>query len=197
MLRYLFRRPKYHFMQQRYFLAVPGARNLCACPANFRPDKVDEFESGSLTLQVEMNADADTAHRKFDRMHARYRIPINRSAGHWKCHRPLGPLIKEFHVTKEMSLLLVEEQQEWRRRRRRRAFVNSAKMNGRENASRTKGAGWRPAFRKFFSPPRGRTVLRSRSLIFLLSPPSRHSCPPSHFPLWLARADALAPIAIS
>lgn len=85
-----------------------------------------------------MNADADTVHSKFDRMHARYRIPINRPAGHWKCHRPLGPLIKELHVTKKMSLLLVEEQREWRRRRRR-AFVNSAKMNGRENASHTKG----------------------------------------------------------
>lgn len=84
-----------------------------------------------------MNADADTVHSKFDRMHARYRIPINRPAGHWKCHRPLGPLIKELHVTKKMSLLLVEEQREWRRRRR--AFVNSAKMNGRENASHTKG----------------------------------------------------------
>lgn len=119
-------------------LSVLCAWNLRACPANFRRDKVDEFESGSLTLQVEMNADADIVHSKFDRMHARYRIPINRPAGHWKCHRPFGPLIKKLHVTK-MSLLLVEEQREWRRRRRRRAFVNSAKMNGRKNASHTKG----------------------------------------------------------
>lgn len=62
-----------------FFYQFPRAWNWCACPANFRPDKVDEFESGSLTLQVEMNADAETAHRKSDRMHARYRIPINRS----------------------------------------------------------------------------------------------------------------------
>ncbi|KYN07374.1 hypothetical protein ALC62_01576 [Cyphomyrmex costatus] len=44
--------------------------------------KLMSSESGSLTLQVEMNADAGTVHCKFDRMHARYRIPINRSAGH-------------------------------------------------------------------------------------------------------------------
>ena len=83
-----------------------------------------------------MNADAGTVHCKFDRMHVNYRIPINRSTDHWKCHRPLELLIKELHVTKKMSLLLVEEQREWWRRR---AFVNSAKMNGRENASHTKG----------------------------------------------------------
>ncbi|KYM91216.1 hypothetical protein ALC53_01628 [Atta colombica] len=44
--------------------------------------KLMSSESGSLTLQVEMNADAGTVHCKFDRMHVNYRIPINRSTDH-------------------------------------------------------------------------------------------------------------------
>ncbi|KYN40231.1 hypothetical protein ALC56_05176 [Trachymyrmex septentrionalis] len=44
--------------------------------------KLMSSESGSLTLQVEMNADAGIVHCKFNRMHVNYRIPINRSTDH-------------------------------------------------------------------------------------------------------------------
>ena len=159
--------------------------------------KLMSSESGSLTLQVEMNADAGTVHCKFDRMHVNYRIPINRSTDHWKYHRPLELLIKELHVTKKMSLLLVEEQREWRRRR---AFVNSAKMNGRENASHTKGLADACISQIFLVVERshGSSVLILYFLLSLRESPFLLAQP--FFPLThtrTARADALVPIAIS
>ena len=92
-----------------------------------------------------MNADAGIVHCKFNRMHVNYRIPINRSTDHWKCHRPLELLIKELHVTKKMSLLLVEEQREWRRRRFRQLRENEWT---RERVSHKK-TGWRLHFANF------------------------------------------------
>lgn len=141
------------------FYPLERAQNLHAWPAHFRRDKVDEFESGSLSRN-ECRCKYRASY-ELDRMHVRYRIPINRLIDHWKCHcysRPRARAInKRASCNEEDRSFLAREKWKWRRRRRRRRF-RQFRENG-WTRERVAQKDWlTPAFHKFFSPSRGRAA---------------------------------------
>lgn len=137
-----------------------------------------------------MNADANTAHRTSSIVCTcgiEFRLidwSIIENATAIRV-RALGPLIKELHVTKKTARFSPKRSEnDDDDDDDDNAFVNSAKMDGRESALH-KRTGWRLHFTNF---SHRREVGQPRSLIF---PPfslaSRHSCSPSYFFLWLTK----------